>query len=497
MTGDTIKLASEFPLADDAAWRSLAGNVPASFTDEGLEIQALQTGREDAAAIPGMRSGRWDIRQAVLHPDTKEANAEMLADLAGGAASVAIYFNHGSAPSGVAIHTLDDLAMALDGVLLDVAGVSLIAGPHAVSAAAAMAALWRRRDIADDRALAQFNIDPVGHMAATGGSPDSLGAAFDAMVDVAKTSAERWPGVRSVAVTTHAYHSAGCGEVQELAVALATGVQYLRALEARGMAVADAAGEMVFRVTTDADIFLSIAKLRALRQLWTSVLEASGVSGVAMPIEATAAPRMYVAPSPALNILRGTAACMAAVMGGADTVTILPHTLLLGLPDRSARRIARNVQIILDNETALARVADPAAGSYSIEALTGQLAGAAWEMFQGIEADGGMITTLGSGRIQDEIATVAAKRQAALDAGERVIVGVNGYADPDEDEVTVATPDLGTRAKARENEPVSVSTFQQAIEALEDGAPLAALSFPTDSSGGSRIEPLNSGVSND
>lgn len=423
------------------------GEALASHSDEGLQIHALRTAADGVkcADIAG-RSGNWDIRQAALHPDPVEANREILADLSGGASSVALSINAGSqggdiSTHGVLIPDLAALDVALKDVRLDIAGVSLAAGAMNYAVATNLAALWEQRDIPDEKARGWFNIDPLGNLASTGAVAGGLEQAYDTMAELAKISAARWPNVRSVAVTTHDYHSAGCGEVQELAVALATGVAYLRAMEARGLGLEAAASEITFRFTADADIFLTIAKLRALRILWGQVLEAYGISAE-IQIEATTAPRMFAKMDAPVNILRGTAACMAAAVGGADAITILPHSFPVGLADRPARRIARNVQVILEEESGLAHVADPAAGAWAIEALTGELSAAAWKLFQQIEAEGGMAAALSSGWIQSEIAGVAARRAEAIANKDKRLTGVNSFVDADAPLPNVLTPDL-------------------------------------------------------
>lgn len=462
MSDKTLTFADDFPAADAAEWQRMAekalkgralDDALVSHSDEGLPVRALSTAADNIplAGVDG-HSGRWDIRQAALHPDPAEANKEILADLAGGATSVALYLNDGGAGcevagQGVMIPDLAALDATLKDVLLEVAGVSLAAGPATFATAAALGALWEQRGVADDKARGWLNADPLHDLAATGSIAGGMDAAYDRLADLAKTSAARWANVRSIAVTTHACHNAGCGEAQELAVALATGVAYLRALKARGLDPEVAAREITFRVTADTDIFLTIAKLRALRSLWAQVLAACDASGE-MQIEATTAPRMFTRLDAPVNILRGTAACMAAAVGGADAITILPHTKPLGLADSPARRIARNVQVILEEESGLAHVADPAAGSFAIETLSGELSGAAWKLFQKLEEKGGMAAALSSGWIQDEIEQVRDRRNAAISAGDKRLTGVNSFADTEAAMPHVLTPDLASLAVA-------------------------------------------------
>ena len=187
------------------------------------------------------------------------------------------------------------------------------------------------------------------------------------------------------------YHEAGAGEAQELGCVIATGVEYLRLLEADGLSLEDARSEIAFLLAVDADEFLSLAKFRALRLLWAHVELACGLTPKPLRLHAETAFRMMTKYDPFVNILRTAMGVFCAGVGSADAITVLPFTLALGLPDDFARRIARNTQLILIHEAKLAKVADPAAGAGSFEALTEELCKRAWSLFQDFEAHGGMI----------------------------------------------------------------------------------------------------------
>ena len=199
-------------------------------------------------------------------------------------------------------------------------------------------------------------------------------------------------------------HDAGGSEVQELAFVLATGVAYLRAIESAGIALEDAQGMIYARLAADADQFLTMAKFRALRLLWARVEQASGLAPKPLFIAADTAWRMLTQRDAYVNMLRATMATFSAGLGGADSINVLPHTLALGLPDAFARRAARNTQLVLLEESNLAKVSDPAAGSGGIETLTQQLCEAAWSLFQEIEKAGGVFASLEQGLIQRKVA---------------------------------------------------------------------------------------------
>ena len=232
-------------------------------------------------------------------------------------------------------------------------------------------------------------------------------------------------------------HAAGGSEAQELAFALACAVAYLRALEQSGIALDDARRFIYFRLAADQDQFLTIAKFRAVRKLWARVEEACGLKPLPVFVAAETAWRMTTKRDPHGNIVRGTIAALGAAVGGADAVTVLPFSAALGVPDAFARRIARNTQTILIEEANIHRVADPAAGSGAIEALTDALCETAWWFFQRIETAGGVAEALQTGLIQRVVARVRAEREANVARRKDTLVGSSDFPDLGEDKVAV------------------------------------------------------------
>jgi len=265
-------------------------------------------------------------------------------------------------------------------------------------------------------------------------------------------------------------HNAGGSEAQELAFALASAVTYLRALEAGGIAL-DAARRMIyFRLATDADQFMSIAKLRAIRKLWARVEQACGLAPAPAYVAAETAWRMMTRRDPYVNILRSTVAVVAAGLGGADAITVLPFTAAIGLPDQFARRIARNTQLVLLEESNLAKVADPAAGSGGIEDLTGQLCTAAWALFQEIEAAGGADAALTQGLIQRKVAATRAEREKNVARRRDPLTGTSEF--PDIHEAAVHVLDVAPRPSSSERSPLALPRIRLAepFEALRDAS---------------------------
>jgi methylmalonyl-CoA mutase len=228
--------------------------------------------------------------------------------------------------------------------------------------------------------------------------------------------------------------------VQELAFVLAAGAAYLRAIEDAGVALEDARGMIYARLSADADQFLTMAKFRALRLLWARIEQASGLAPKPLFIAADTAWRMLTQRDPYVNMLRATIATFSAGLGGANAITVLPHTQALGLPDPFARRVARNTQLVLLEESNLAKVSDPAAGSGGIETLTRQLCEAAWGLFQETEKAGGIFAALEQNLIQRKVAATRTVREQNIARRKEVLTGATEF--PNLHEAHVAVLDV-------------------------------------------------------
>ena len=234
------------------------------------------------------------------------------------------------------------------------------------------------------------------------------------------------------------YHNAGAGDVHEVAWLLATAVEYVRALVDQGVSVDDAFDSINFRVTASTNQVATIARLRALRTAWSRVGEVFGVSAEKRGARQNAVTswREITRDDPYVNILRGTIACFSAAVGGAEAITVLPFDAAWGLPNELSRRLARNTQIVLAEESNIGRVNDPAGGAWFIESLTRQITEAAWAQFQQVEAAGGMSAALASGMVADVLADLNTKRAAQIATRRQPITGVSEFPDPNEGPIT-------------------------------------------------------------
>ena len=271
--------------------------------------------------------------------------------------------------------------------------------------------------------------DPLGALARSGTLGSGLRGARRDMVGLARWCRSHAPGLRGGLVSTRAYHDAGATPVQEIAWALATGLEYLRWLFDAGLRIDDAAANLVFSMGVTGDLFPQIAKLRALRVAWVKVVSACGGERAAdtMHLHVRTSLRTRTRRDPWVNMLRGTAETFVAAVGGADSIACGTFDEVLGPPDDLARRVARNTQHVLRDEAHLARVDDPAGGGWLVETLTDHLAREAWSLFQEIQEGGGMVQALRHGKISG--ALDAQRHSAAGPVADRSdpIVGVSIY----------------------------------------------------------------------
>ncbi|MFI2347767.1 methylmalonyl-CoA mutase small subunit [Streptomyces sp. NPDC019443] len=447
---DGFSLAAEFPDATHEQWQRLVAGVlrkagkdaPDTAADDllstsledGLTTRPLYTADTarngaDSAGYPGFapftRGGRpeggavsgWDVRQRHDRPDPVRTNEAVLADLENGVTS--LWLSVGAA--GVPV---SGLARTLEGVYLDLAPVAIDAGAEFDAAARELLRLYEERGVPRQSARGNLGADPLGYEARTGEALESADA-----IAMAALCAREWPALRALTVDALPYHEAGGSAAQELGCSLATGVAYLRALGEGGLSIEEACGQLEFRYAATADQFLTIAKLRAARRVWARVAEACGADPAAgaQRQHAVTSPVMMTRRDPWVNMLRTTVASLAAGVGGADAVTVLPFDHALGLPDGFARRIARNTSTILLEESHVGRVIDPAGGSWYVEQLTDELAHAAWAWFQEIERTGGQEAALRGGLISERIGATWDGRRKNLAKRREPVTGVSEF----------------------------------------------------------------------
>jgi methylmalonyl-CoA mutase len=443
-----LRLASEFPAVTREAWLGLVDTVLKGgdfdrklvhHTLDGIRVEPLY-GKADRIGLLGRPNhGPWRVAQRVDHPEPNEAAALALADLEGGADALVIVGDGSPAARGLGLPlgTPEVMDRALTGVMLDLVHLRLDAGAVGTAAMDGLFALAETRGHPLAELDLDLGLDPVGTLASTGQMGRGWKEEGASLAQRLADAKARGFAGRLVLASGRVVHEAGGSEAQEVATALATGILYLRALEGGGHPLEEARDALAFLLVADADEFLTVAKFRALRLLWRRVEEACGMEPKPIRVHAETAWRMTTRRDPWVNILRAAIAAFSAGIGGADTITVLPFTAALGLPDAFARRVARNTQLILLEEANLWRVADPVAGAGGFEALTNALADEAWTRFQEIEREGGIVASLSSGTLGRRVAETRAKRDAAIATRRDPLIGTSEF--PNMTEAPVAT----------------------------------------------------------
>lgn len=382
-----------------------------------------------------------------------DTNGAVLSALTDGVSALTLKVGDAGVPAAELRRVFDDVYLDLVPVLLDGAG----AGDYSAAAETMLALV----DALDPDNRANLSVD-LGADPLTAPLVDRAAPAVDEVIAVASRAVGQ-PGVRAIAVNGPALHNLGAGATGELAAGLAAAVTYLRLLTDAGLSIADAARQISFRIAADDDQFITIAKIRAARQLWARVTEVAGApeAGAAI-VHAETSCAMMTQRDPWVNMLRTTLAAFGAGVGGADTVLVWPFDTVIpgGQPGTSAtfsRRIARNTQLLLLEESHLGQVLDPAGGSWFVEDLTEQLAQQAWRQFQEIEALGGF--TAAREHIGERIAEVAAARADDIAHRRSAITGVNEYPNLDEQPLPPS---------ATQKAPAGVRRYAAQFEALRD-----------------------------
>ena len=459
-------------------WRSYEGFSvqPMYFREDMEKLEHLGSMPGFAPYLRGSRlSGNtenaWTISQTHSATDTEELLEELERGVAGGQRRAGLRF-HALLQTGKKLQSMDTLPD--DGVWMpstDVFTVFLRELPalegidlHAGISSPMFVPL------AADAEVNGLNVgyDPVAILTQEGSLPWSEDTVFRVMADSVRYASKHLPDSTVVGISGEPWHNAGASAVEEIACVLATGVEYLHQLQERGVDAQTAARFIRFTFPVGSTFFMEVAKLRAVRALWTRVL------GAFLPDEPASAPmNLHVCGSrwthtvhdPYVNMLRSTVQAMAGAIGGAESMDIAPFDDVAGSPGAFSRRIARNLQIILKEEARLSQVADAAAGSYYVEHLTESLMQHAWEMFREIEKRGGMLAALKDGFVQERITGTAGKKKENISRRRDVIVGTNQY------------PNLSEKPLARsEAKKIANSTLRERFEeALRERGDIASV----------------------
>lgn len=441
---DTIRtLAGDFPSQTPDSWAALAQKaLRGADLDETLgrtTIDGLTRGpvffsRPDAShavdAAPRDLYLPWGIRQTLVEAGPERANAAALDDLMGGVSELELRLDP-TGQFGLKANEIELLDAALKGVDLTIAPIHLDSLGGQGHHAHLLLTLFARRRIDGETVEGGLGLHPVERAARQGiALDDQCFPKAKALTELAQAA---FPNLKIFRCDAAHMFESGASESQELAIMAASVATYMRLMMETGLDANSAAKAIEARLAADADIHLTIAKLRAARRLFARITESFGATGEArrLSLHATTARRMLSASDAWTNLIRNACAGFAAAAGGADAITVRPMTEAIGRPTGFARRVVRNLHILLAEESHLGTVTDPAAGSYLHETLADSLAQSAWAQFQEIERRGGLVETFASGWLQGEIARSRAAYLARIESGQTPILGVTQYVDPD------------------------------------------------------------------
>jgi len=404
------------------------------FPGAGSRVRGSQAGREE---------GSWIISQALTAPTPADLNAILLKELENGQNELNIWLDRPGREGldadsegvssvgvcGVSLSTVEDLTRLLKGVHPEMISLYLHGGAASPALYALLLASLEKAGVDMKGLKGCLGMDPIGWLVETGSLPgegDKLHATMADLIRHAETAA---PEMQILDVQGQCYHNGGSSSSMEMAAILATGVAYLKAMEAEGISAAVLAPRIRLSTAIGGDYFLEIAKIRALRLLWNRILEAFEVPEEARKIHVHAQTGLWnkTVFDPYVNMLRTTTEAFSAVVGGCDSLQIGTFDEIIRESDAFSRRIARNTHHILADECDMKKVQDPAGGSWAVETLTDQIAGEAWKNFQKIEASGGIVEALASGSLQDSVEAVRQEKLKNIQRRKDVIVGTNSY----------------------------------------------------------------------
>jgi len=391
----------------------------------------------------GYRTGGWGISQELSLPTPEEFNAVALHELENGQNELNIWPDAATRAGkdaddpevkhvgtcGTSISNLADVQALFKDIHLDYLSLYLRAGVAGVPLAAMLAAYAEESGLELSMVRGCLENDPLAYATENGTLPGGLDAALDQMAAVTKWAIDKAPMLQTIGIQSHAVHNGGGASYQEMAVALATGVAYLRAMIARGLSAEEVAPKIRVSLSIGPNYFIEVAKFRAFRIIWARMLEAFGVPVEGRGVHLHARTGLFNKTTIDIhtNMLRATTEAFSAVVGGVDSLTVGAFDELVREGETFSRRLARNLHHILGEECDLQQVVDPAGGSWAVEVLTDKMADQAWTFFQEIETAGGVVEALSSGLIQTKVAATLAAKKKKIEQRRDTVVGINNY----------------------------------------------------------------------
>ncbi len=436
-----LSFEKDFPLPSYSDWEKLAETIYKSaiptneYPYEMIAVKPLYIKNDQphkSIFIDGKDAKNCLIVQEIININPADYNTAIINALNGGAEAISLPLNisslygldrkNDSLNNRLILHDYDDFNSNFKNIPLEECRLYLQSG---FSGMAILAFLWSyidRQGLSPNKITGSVEMDPLWILGRFGQMNAPIDRLYDEMAALVKWSDLNMPNVKTIGVNASYLHESGASAVQELAFALSTAAEYIRALLERKVSIKDIVRHFSFSVSVGSDFFMDIAKLRAFRLLWANLIEAFAGSGE-MEINCRTSEREKINTEPHTNIIRNTLQSMAAIIGGSDSITVVDFTD----SDDFTQRIARNIPLILKNEARFNTMCNAASGSFFIESLIGKIMEKSWDLFQEIEKEGGYYSALRKGFPQKEIKKTLNKRKTRLSLGEDKLVGVNVY----------------------------------------------------------------------
>ena len=473
-------------------------------TLEGIKVQPLYTAQDvqglaHIGSVPGqepytrgvkatMYAGRpWTIRQYAGFSTAEDSNAFYRQALAAGQQGVSVAFDLAThrgydsdhprvvgdvGKAGVAIDSVEDMKILFDGIPLDKISVSMTMNGAVIPVLASFIVAGEEQGVSRAALSGTIQNDILKEFMVRNTYIYPPEPSMRIIADIIEYTSSNMPKFNSISISGYHMQEAGANLVQELAYTLADGKEYVKTAMARGMDIDQFAPRLSFFFAIGMNFFMEAAKLRAARLLWHRIMEELGAKTPKSKMLRTHCQTSGVSlqeQDPYNNVVRTAYEAMSAVLGGTQSLHTNALDEAIALPTEFAARIARNTQLILQEETGVTNVVDPLAGSYYVEKLTSDLAEAAWKLIEEVDDMGGMTKAVASGLPKLRIEETAARRQADIDRGDQVIVGVNKYRLPEEDPIDILDIDNEAVREAQ------VTRLKQIREARDEAACDAAL----------------------
>ena len=508
---------------DALASKDLKGKSPDTLnweTPEGILVKPLYTaadleGLENLDTLPGfppflrgpratMYSARpWTVRQYAGFSTAEESNAFYRKNLAAGQQGISVAFDLAThrgydsdhprvvgdvGKAGVAIDSVEDMKILFDGIPLDKMSVSMTMNGAVLPVLAGYIVAAEEQGVSQDLLSGTIQNDILKEFMVRNTYIYPPAPSMRIIADIIDYTSKNMPKFNSISISGYHMQEAGATAVQELAFTLADGLEYVRAALGRGLKIDDFAGRLSFFWAIGMNFFMEVAKMRAGRLLWARIIkqfDPQKPASMALRTHCQTSGVSLTEKDAYNNVIRTTIEAMAAVLGGTQSLHTNALDEAIALPTPFSARIARNTQLIIQEETGIPHVVDPLAGSYYVESLTNAIAEEAWKLIQEVEALGGMTKAVESGMPKMKIEEAAARRQARIDRGEEVVVGVNKYQPAEEAPIEILEVD---NTKVRESQIARLKQVKATRDQAAVDAALAALTKAAESGEGNLLE---------